>query len=227
MNPTQPELTALLTDVRKSYRLLHDYQRLILDSLCYLGHQLDIPYRGGWTGFSGAQPREGKGSLQNWSWDWLGMYHYEFRFDLRAGNHRRIDIPENEYVTLCARVINDTGFYEVSEDNPNVANTESFLPAPEAQTKVVFLLFQGPWKGLPMLGDPPLVRDIIAENTPWPSALSDDGIHGFCSDISELLTQDGANGLIHRILEKAQTTNLPLYRRGEAPEEIQERIPER
>ncbi|MDC0302682.1 hypothetical protein OAL23_00780, partial [bacterium] len=119
MTPSKAEIDSLLIDVRKSYRLLHNYQRLVLDSLKYIGNQLNMPYRGGWTIFCGNQARNGKGCLDQWAWDWLGMYAYEFRFDLRHDNDRGIEIPEGDFVTVAASVISDTGYFEEPEAHPD------------------------------------------------------------------------------------------------------------
>lgn len=77
MNPAPQET---LRDVRHAYRLLHDYQRLIIDSLRFIGIQLGFQYAGGWCRFCDGSPRQGGGNLKNWAWDWLGLYFHEFRF---------------------------------------------------------------------------------------------------------------------------------------------------
>jgi hypothetical protein len=47
----------------------------------YISKRLNIPYVGGWSKFSASSPRGGRGSLDNWAWDWLNLYLYEFHFE--------------------------------------------------------------------------------------------------------------------------------------------------
>ncbi len=65
--------------VRTSYRLLHDYQRLILDGCQYLGRELNLVYEQGQSRFSDVVQRRNK-DLKKWSWDWLPFYSYEMSF---------------------------------------------------------------------------------------------------------------------------------------------------
>lgn len=55
MNTNPAEIADALLDVRKSYRLLHDYQRAALDAASYIGNRLGLSYQGGY-GTSPASP---------------------------------------------------------------------------------------------------------------------------------------------------------------------------
>ncbi|GHC52964.1 hypothetical protein [Roseibacillus persicicus] len=220
MKASAEEYTTLLSDVRKSYRLLHDYQKLVMNSLKYISTELDIPFRGGWSKFSNPQPRSGAGSLTNFAWDWLGMYHYEFRFDYRSGNHRGINVENKNFVTLCAILINDSGFYENQDANRNKENLQTFQPVEESKSKMLFLLFDGPWKPPRQLIENNLVKQLVAPNADWPKDLAEDNIHGFCCEVSELFEQESTDRIVSRILASAKTHGVPLYRRGESPYEI-------
>lgn len=222
MTPSPSEISSLLTDVRKSYRLLHDYQRLILDSLKYVGTQLNIPYRGGWTIFCGNQTRNGRGDLDKWAWDWLGMYAYEFRFDLRHDNNRGLDIPEHDFVTIAASVISDTGYYHVAEDHPDKTRVEDFQPAEASQSKIIFSVFRGPWRGLGYLYEPETLKSVLQEGGVWPKNSTAEGLHGFTDDISVLFERIRADQVVDRILALAKSHDLPIYKTGQSPKELEE-----
>ena len=70
-----------LQEARKAYRFLYDYQKRILDLVSYIGGKYGFRYRGGYSKFSNSSPRDGKGNLGNWAWDWLNLYFYEFNFE--------------------------------------------------------------------------------------------------------------------------------------------------
>jgi hypothetical protein len=70
----------MIINVRSSFRLLYSFNRRILDLMKYIGKKFNIPYCGGWSKFSASSPKDGKGSLNNWGWDWLNLYLYEFHF---------------------------------------------------------------------------------------------------------------------------------------------------
>jgi hypothetical protein len=43
MNPSTASIEQALLDVRKAYRLLHDYQRMVMDALNYVGSSWGSP----------------------------------------------------------------------------------------------------------------------------------------------------------------------------------------
>ena len=45
MNISQKEIEKALVDVRKAYRLLHDYQQAVLDAAKYIGSRLGLELR--------------------------------------------------------------------------------------------------------------------------------------------------------------------------------------
>jgi hypothetical protein len=70
----------MLVNIRSSFRLLYVFNRRILDLMKYISNKLSFPYIGGWAKYSHTSPGYGKGSLDNWAWDWLNLYFYEFHF---------------------------------------------------------------------------------------------------------------------------------------------------
>lgn len=129
------EFENALIDVRKAYRLLFLYQMRILDLVGYIGDSLNFRYEGGWSWFSANSPKEGKGLLECWAWDWLNMYFYEFKFVKRELNN----IGLNFSILLQS----DTGFYDASIDNHLAI--EGFGSAENSVTKLIFLLGKNCW----------------------------------------------------------------------------------
>ena len=76
----QKEVESAFTEVRKAYRLLADYQRKVLDLVDFIGSSFGRTYSGGYPKYGNPSPRNGRGSLDYWSWDWLNLYFYEFHF---------------------------------------------------------------------------------------------------------------------------------------------------
>lgn len=121
MNPS-PETT--LQNVRHAYRLLHDYQRLILDSIGFIGNQLGFQYFGGWQQFASPAPRNGKGNLNEWAWDWLGLYYYQFHFTCEDQQLSAFHIPDTAALMVDIR------------ERPN---TEKFTSADSSKSMVAFI----------------------------------------------------------------------------------------
>ncbi|MGJ8641769.1 MAG: hypothetical protein ACSHX9_00045 [Luteolibacter sp.] len=222
MSPSPAETSSLLADVRKSYRLLHDYQRLILDSLKYVGNQLDIPYCAGWTVFSDGQPRNGKGVLDNWAWDWLGMYAYEFRFDYSHLNPRGIPVKEGEHIGFSATVFPDTGFYEGKEAGKTDSST---FKSPETSSSIVlFSFFKGPWTPLHTLYTQEELSQLIREEE-WTRNIDECPVWGMTRNISDLFDQVSADRLIDDLARFAHSHELPIYKSGLAPHELAQENP--
>ena len=105
------ELKNSLIEVRKAYRLLYDYQKKVLDLIQFIGTEFGRSYNGGYSKYCNVTPRNGKGYLSNWAWDWLNMYYYEFNF------HNE---KEKDYFSVL--LISDTGFYEAKVEEGNFNN---------------------------------------------------------------------------------------------------------
>lgn len=124
-----------LIDVRKAYRLLFLYQKRVMELVQFLGDSLSFSYGGGYSWFSENTPRSGKGSLDNYPWDWLNMYYYEFNFTTKevSGNKFKFSIL----------LQSDTGYYD--SDSDNALDIKSFLPVEESQTRLIFLIGKNCW----------------------------------------------------------------------------------
>ena len=134
---TKEELQQVLPEVRAAYRLLYFYQNRVLGTVQYIADTLGRRFAGGWSKFSDVCPRDGKGSLENWAWDWLNMYHYEFHLGDQA--------VEDQWIRLSVFLQSDTGFY----DRPGADELApaTFAPVEESATRLKFLVGRNLWHG--------------------------------------------------------------------------------
>lgn len=147
MQQNKKDVEKLLVEVRKSYRLLYQYQRRVLNLVDYIGKRFGFSYAGGYSKFSNVTPRDGKGSLTNWAWDWLNMYYYEFHFRPKQVNNNRIE--------FSIAILSDTGFFMAKENGGNLDETmvSKFAEVENSETHLVFIvgknewnIFDGEWK---------------------------------------------------------------------------------
>lgn len=137
-----------LLEARKSYRFLYDYQKRILDLISYIGGKFGLKYSGGYSRFSNSSPRDGKGSLGNWAWDWLNLYFYQFHFEPKILN--------DDTIYFAVFILNDTGFFEAYYENKaDKLFTSSFKPVEESESKLIFVVGKNIWKGYGVRWDEP------------------------------------------------------------------------
>ena len=130
------ELENSLAEVRKAYRLLYDYQKKVLDLVKFIGSEFGRSYSGGHPQFSNASPRNGKGNLSLWAWDWLNMYYYEFTFH---------NPNENNFFSII--LLSDSGYFDMGKQNTNEERThiKKFNNAEFSKTKLAFLYGSNGW----------------------------------------------------------------------------------
>jgi hypothetical protein len=129
------QIEAALLDVRKAYRLLYTYQKRVLDIMKFIGNQTFRQYDGGWSKFSNSSPKSGKGTLDNWAWDWLNMYFYEFYFGDK--------IIDNNSIKFSVWLVSDTGFFDAETDKKLDLN--DFSPVENSETKLIFVIGKNTW----------------------------------------------------------------------------------
>lgn len=122
------ELSQAIANVRKAYRLLHDYQKRILDTVNFIGSNLNFEFQSGWAWFSKDQGNKNNKSLNRSGWDWLNMYEYEFFF-----GDQNVNGIEFRFSILHQA---DTGYY----DGLN-SKKDSPLKFPEANESISRLIF--------------------------------------------------------------------------------------
>lgn len=132
---TPEEFEAVLLDVRKAYRLLYLYQDRMLNTVRFIGGQLGSVYQGGYPWFSSNTPREGKGNLESWAWDWLNMYFYEFHF-----GDRQVD---GQNISFAVVLQSDTGSAEVPATSR--IDLKGFMPVETSQSRLRLIAGRNAW----------------------------------------------------------------------------------
>ena len=127
MNMQDNNLKQMLTEVRASYRLLHDFQRRVIDLVSYIGKKYGMDYYKGFQKFSNS-PR--KGTLKLSAWDWLSMYFYEFHFQDKVVNDK----------TICFSIflLADNGYYKLRSEG-NLNQTSTYADVKESETELIFV----------------------------------------------------------------------------------------
>lgn len=206
MNVSKKEIEHALLDVRKAYRLLHDYQRAALDAASYIGAQLGLSYSGGYSCFSDAPPKQGRREvLRNcWAWDWLNLYFYDFVFSKK--------IDDKEY-RLSIWLFSDTGYFVSNNLSALQTEVNSFAPAENSGTKVGFVLYSE-WN--PEMDkfytDKEAVRNFIENNAELPHLHQDAGVLAMCCDFSRLCDEVSTDAVIGELLKLAKSRDFPLER---------------
>lgn len=131
---TQSELQLFLLNSRKSFRNLFIYIERIKDTIRYidsilLGHN----FRTGHTQFSNIAKDNSGARLDNWAWDWLPMYAYEFHFGVNPNNN----------ISFSIFIIADTGFYDLEQKD--ALAVDEFGAVEESKSKVVFCIGKNDW----------------------------------------------------------------------------------
>jgi hypothetical protein len=204
VSKSPPNIEATLLEVRKAYRLLHDYQRLVLDSVDYVGKQLGFEYAGGYSKFSATAPGQGKGQLKCWAWDWLNMVQYEFHFTRggEGGGLWRFSIL----------LISDTGYFCSTSDEAQKRDIDSFLPLEESATKVGFLLSAREWPAPAFMRDKEGMKRFIERDGEMPPEHVAAGVVSGCWSLARLASEEEASRLVDEIVLRARANNIPLQR---------------
>ena len=135
MQELNPNIEEITLEARKAYRFLFQYQQCILNLMGFSCGSLGLKYAGGYSKFSNTTPRSGRGNLDNWAWDWLNMYFYEFHFEKEDG------------VKFSVFIINDTGYYDsaCAPFPEKRVNIEEFEIVEKSDTKLIFVAAKNLW----------------------------------------------------------------------------------
>lgn len=136
----QQELNKALTEVRKAYRLLYDYQSKVLDVMDFIGSSFKKSYYGGFPKYSNASPKTGKGSLNSWAFDWLNMYYYEFHFNSEKINE--------DTIAFSVFLVSDTGYFLTKNENKDALkkHINAYETPENSETKLIFVVGKNKWK---------------------------------------------------------------------------------
>lgn len=188
-------------NVRKAYRLLHDYQSMVINAMRYIESQLDIPYNGGWSR-SEKDIRSGYVKLSQSSWDWLPMSSFEFHF-------LKPLVPEG-WLSLSFFIIGDSGYIEADTSVANKADTTTFAPADKSSTKFAFILRRAHWDPFPFMKDMIQMRNFIEPYGHLPEDLIEKGFVGRSYDMHCLTSETGVNQIVQDIIDAAMDNSWPL-----------------
>ena len=131
----------ILTEVRKAYRLLFDYQTKLLALVKYIGGKYGYNYNGGYPKFSNNQPRQGSGNLDNWAWDWLNLYFHEFHFGSKK-------IDDNTKIYFSVFILNDDGYFlacQKEQQDIGRKNLSKFEKTENSNSKLIFVVGLNCW----------------------------------------------------------------------------------
>ncbi len=189
------EYQQTLLSVRNSYRLLHDYQRLILDSCDFIRTQLQLDYQGGYYKFSSAPVKNGGGDLKKWAWDWLGMIAYDM--------HCKKQDPEGDILLSMLHLADTNAFKAPRESRPD---SKSFDSAVSGKSLIIFLYYLKPtgeswgdWN-LSMLENDD-ERIVFTEKCEALQSFQHNAIGVFSVEVEEIFTEAGAKEVVKKLGE--------------------------
>lgn len=164
----QRKINTTLLEVRKAYRLLYNYQDRLLDLVSFIGGKYGFSYSGGYSKFSNVTPRDGKGTLTNWAWDWLNLYFYEFYFQQKANR------KSGSTIYFSVFIVNDSGFFDARDGGDDrktsKIDTSTFKSVEESKSELIFVAGKNLWQGWEVNWDGP---DFISQ--PYGEKQSADG----------------------------------------------------
>jgi len=193
-----------LLDVRKAYRLLHDYQRMVLDAVNYIGKQFGASYGGGYAKYSAVTPRDGKGHLDCCAWDWLNMVLYEFFFTQK--------LEGDNLLRFSILIISDTGYFCAEDKALEKTNVAGYIAPDRSLTKVGFIISGKEWPDLSFMEDKATMKMFIENDGEIPVELAASGILGKCVDLARLASEEETNVLLDELVVLAQANGIPLKR---------------
>lgn len=129
---TTEELELEFCEVRKAHRLIYEYQRRVQDLTWYIKNKLCFDSYEGYKKFS-APIKDGKKiHVENWSWDWI--YTYAFEYYLGYNSQRN--------VRGSAILISDNGFW-IGGKEAKRTELDTFASPENSKTLLVFYLVIG------------------------------------------------------------------------------------
>lgn len=203
MKPTSGKIKEALVDVRKAYRLLHDYQRAALDTVKYVATQLGFEYWDGGPNFSWTAPRGSSSQLfDRWAWDWLNLVFYDFTFSRGTS--------KESSVFLSIWLISDTGYFMSEDANGRKTDVDRFAPPEKSATVVAFIFFRD-WPGN-FHDDRAAVRTLLETRGKLPKRLEDSEVWAQCYDFAEMADAESADAVIGKLEAFAKSKDFPVER---------------
>ncbi len=131
------QLNNTLIDIRNAYRLLFEYQDRIRNLVLFIGGHLDFDFSEGNSLFSNTISKGSKVNLNSWSWDWLPMYFYQFKF------------AKKNDLTFSIFILTDSGFFDAnnrSEQSSNKLKPDTFNTAANSKSQLFFVIGKDMWR---------------------------------------------------------------------------------
>ena len=162
MSPNTPsEVQQGLSNVRRSYRILYDYQRRVLDLARFIGERLSLTYAGGWPKFSDVSPRPGnkKDGFDRWAWDWLNFYFYDFHFTTSNST--------SPVYACSVYIVCDTGYWDSQSPAISELDLETYESVENSRTKLLLMAaIVEAWEPDQFLEDRAWLRGVLNSVTP-------------------------------------------------------------
>lgn len=197
---TEEQVKAALTEVRKSYRLLHEFQRSALDTVKYIGNRLGLNYMGSEHWFTDSSSPTGKGNLSKSAWDWLPMVLYCFNFQK--------DDDGGEKFRFSIFLFSDTGFFVSDSALSDKTDVDSFAPPESSGTKLGFLFFYDWPKGFFLEREE--IAEFIKNDGSLPSRFDGAMVIGTISDFHKFSDEESALVEIMKIVNIGKEKGFPL-----------------
>lgn len=204
MTTQQSDIAQALLDVRKAYRLLHDYQRSILDATNYIGTQLGFAYSGGHPLFSDCAPRVGRGALQDCAWKWLNLYAHEFHFIKSEA--------DNQTLNFSIMLFSDTGYYDSRHLSPDENDITTFASVETSETKIGFFFYHQWCKDYNFFSDNEAISTFLKVGGQLPDYLMEAGARGIARDFDCLADQESTDSLLADLVHFGNVHGFSLSR---------------
>lgn len=191
-------------NVRRAYRLLYEYQGMVLNAVRYIESQLNMNGYCAYQRFAGSFT-DGTQILGRSSWVWLPMATCEFRFWK--------NLPDSE-LSVSFLVISDTGFIESEVETCTPEQLPDFTHANESSAKFAFILHSQCWhdKIIPFIENKTQMRKFIKDAI-LPEDLIKAGVVGKCHDMFCLTSEAEVDNVISDVIALAKEKSWPLERK--------------
>lgn len=205
MKASPIQIESSLADVRRAYRLLHDYQRSALDTIKYIAARLGFVYRNGGPNFSDPAPRTGSSDLlDRWAWDWLNLVFFDFTFKPAE------EPAEAQPVLFAIFLVSDTGYFLSERADVHKTRTETFETPESSGTKVGFFFFRDWPDNNNFINDRLAVQRFLQSGAELPEELRKMGVIGKCVDFRELADQESTDRVVASLEEWARVNGFHL-----------------
>jgi hypothetical protein len=129
------DLVGAMTQVRKAYRLLHDYQRAVLDMVQYIAktHFQNMEFY--YTVPRYQSRKQSTPPFEYWAWDWLNMSRISYIFTLK--NQDEHWLAKRDTSLLAIEIISDTAVNDWKNDREAFsADLDKVCPVDEAESLI-------------------------------------------------------------------------------------------